>query len=180
MSRKRQSASAPAVTPPDPGLPTSLQAAKDASTAQMLFKCARLLNEEALSRLRARTGRPVRTSHTLLLPHIDLHGTRPSVLAQRMGQHKQAVGQLVDEMVDMGFLQRVPDPADGRAVLVRFSAAGQAGMLQGLALLRELEAELARDLGVSAMRTLHDLLHRLLPVLQALADAPAGVRRGSK
>ncbi len=151
---------------PAPAFPTHLATAKQASTAQLLFKCARLLNEEALARLRTRTGHPVRSSHTALFPHIELAGTRPSVLAQRVGHSKQAVGQMIDDLAAMGLLERVADPADGRAVLVRFSARGRAGLLQGLALLGELEGELARDLGERDMRNLHGLLHRLLPLLE--------------
>ena len=51
--------------------------AKAASTLQLLFKAARLVDEEALRRIAAIPGRPsLRRSHTALLPHIDLDGTR--------------------------------------------------------------------------------------------------------
>ena len=68
----------------------------------------------------------IRPAHTALFPHIDLSGTRQTALARRMGVSKQAVGQLVSELEQMGALERVPDPSDGRARLVRF-AAGEAG-----------------------------------------------------
>ena len=70
-----------------------------------LFKAARLINEDAIARVRERTGEPVRVAHTALLPHVDLEGTRLTELARRMGVTKQAVGQLVDELEQMG--QRV-------------------------------------------------------------------------
>lgn len=143
-----------------------LAVAKAASWAQLLFKCARLLNERALAELRRRTGQPVRAAHTALLPHIDLQGTRPSVLAERLGVTKQAVGQLVDEMVAMGMLERVADPADARARLVRFSAKGRKGLVAGLALLGELEAELAAQLGKGDLKRFADTLARLSAVLE--------------
>src|SRR3712207_4543485 len=119
-----------------------LEAAKRASLGQLLLKGARLLDEQALARVRARTGRDVRPSHTALLPHVDLEGTRLTTLAARLGVTKQAAGQAVAELQQMGMLETVADPTDGRAKLVRFSARGRRGLLEGIAVLRELEAEL--------------------------------------
>lgn len=135
-----------------------LEARKARSTIQLLFKAARLLNERAIARVRSRTNRPVRIAHTTLLPHVDLEGTRLTVLASRLGVTKQAAGQLVDELVEMGMLERAPDPADARAKLVRFSEQGRAALFDGLAVLDELEADVAKAIGAAKMRTLHDAL----------------------
>jgi DNA-binding MarR family transcriptional regulator len=121
---------------------------KQAATLEALFRSARLLNEAALARLRERTQNPrIRARHTELLPHLDFEGTRLTTLAERLGVSKQAAGELVDELEGMGMVERVPDPADGRAKLVRFSRRGREGLLEGLALLRELEAELSAKIG---------------------------------
>ena len=135
-----------------------LELEKAQSTVQLLLKAARLLNERAISRVRSRTNKPVRVAHTALFPHIDLEGTRLTDLASRLGVTKQAAGQLVDELVEMGMLERAPDPADARAKLVRFTRRGKAGILDGIAVLKELEAELEELVGASRMRTLHDVL----------------------
>ena len=135
-----------------------LEADKARSTLQLLFKAARLINEDAIARVRKRTGEPVRVAHTALLPHVDLEGTRLTELARRMGVTKQAVGQLVDELEQMGQLERVPDPEDSRAKLVRFSKRGRKGLLDGLAVLRELEAELVAAVGKQRVAELHDTL----------------------
>ncbi len=135
----------------------SLEDAKRASVGQLLFRCARQLNERAIARVRQATGKPVRTAHTLLFPHIDLTGTRQTELARRLGVSKQAVGVLVDELVAMGALERLPDPADGRARLVRF-ADGPDTLLHGLQVLAGLERELAEELGPSRWAALHEAL----------------------
>ncbi len=57
----------------------------------------------------------------------------------------------------MGVLERVPDPADGRARLVRFVRGGEA-LLDGLGTLRELEDELAAEIGAERMGALRDAL----------------------
>lgn len=144
-----------------------LERAKGASTGQLLMKCARLFNETAIARVRAASGQPIRAAHTALFPHIDLEGTRLTELARRLGVTKQAVAQLVDDLEAMGIVERVPDPRDGRAKLIGFSAAGRAGMFDGLAMLGELEAELGEEIGEEKMAQLHESLVALLPALTA-------------
>lgn len=141
----------------------SLETAKEASTLQLLFKAARLLDEEAVRRVSALEGAPhLRRSHTALLPHIDLDGTRISDLAGRLGVSKQAVSELVDDLEAAGVVQRTVDPDDARARRVLFTPRGLEGLLQGLAVLRELERELSRTVGERAIRQLHDALERIL------------------
>jgi DNA-binding MarR family transcriptional regulator len=149
--------------PDSPRFAARLEDAKRESTLQLLFKAARLLNEEALVRVASRRGRPsLRPSHTNLFPHIDLEGTRIVDLAARVGVTKQAVSQLVDELEAFGAVERVPDPADGRAKLVRFTKQGRKGLLDGLSVLRELEEELAGAIGTTRMRQLHEALALLV------------------
>ena len=153
--------------PPDAEFARDLEAKKRASFSQLLFKSARLLNERAIARLRETTGQPVRAAHTALLPHIDLEGTRLTELARRLGTTKQAAAELVSELTDMGLLERVADPVDGRAKLIRFSKKGRAGLLQGLALLGQLEAEISHAIGERRAKALHEALLRLVDLLES-------------
>lgn len=143
----------------DPSFPEALEAAKRASTAQLLFRCARLLNERALATLPAEPDEPrPRPAHMALFPHIALEGTRPSELAKRLGVSKQAVGQLVGELEAMGTVERRPDPDDGRAKRVVFTEHGLQSILQGLEHLRRVEAELAEAIGKDTMGSLREAL----------------------
>lgn len=146
------------------------EAAKRQSVAQLLFKCARLVNERALVRMRERYRVPVRSAHTLLFPHIDVtRGSRLTDLAQALGVSKQAVGQLVDELVEFGMLERRPDPDDGRARRICYTARGRQGLFQGLSVLREEEQELERGMG---KRRFEQLLEALIALEQVL-DTPS-------
>jgi DNA-binding MarR family transcriptional regulator len=134
---------------------------------QLLFKAARLLDERALERVSQRKGRPrLRRSHTSLLPHIDLEGTRITDLAERLGVTKQAASQLVDDLEAVGVLAREPDPDDARARRVVFTRLGREGLLEGLALLRDMESELARSIGDESMHGLRRALVAILATLQ--------------
>lgn len=147
-----------------------IQEAKRASTGQLLLRCARLLDERAVARVnRAGVEPRLRPAHTRLFPHIDVEGTRLSELAARVGITKQAVGQLVEELVSQGALELVDDPTDRRARLVRFSARGVAAIEHGLRILEELETAVTRRVGKQRMKALHETLVLLS---DALDDIP--------
>jgi len=134
-----------------------LAAEKRETTLQVLFKVARLLDERAIARVGQRQGAPrLRRSHTSLLPHLDLAGTRITDLAERLGISKQAVSQLVDDLEAFGVVAREPDPDDARARRVVFTARGREGLLDGLAVLRGLERELAQAVGAKRMQALRE------------------------
>ena len=145
MAKRRQRSSAsPKAEQADPKFAARLEQAKAESIAQLLFKCARLLNEQALARVELPEGAPrIRPAHTSLFPHIDLAGTRLTDLAKRVGVSKQAVGQLVDELEQLGVIERVADPQDGRAKLIRFRQKRGKSLHDGLAHLKKFEDELA-------------------------------------
>ena len=136
------------------------EAVKRASVAQLLMKCGRLLNERGVQQFGEEMGvDTLRAAHTNLFPHIDMEGTRLTDLAARVGISKQAVGQLVDELEEMGAVERVPDPRDGRAKLIRFaSEGGQPVLLRGMAVLGQLEVQMQNEIGTRQMKQLHRAL----------------------
>jgi DNA-binding MarR family transcriptional regulator len=139
---------------------------KRGSVAQLLIRAARLLNERGVARVRAGGASELRPVHMTLLPHLDLEGTRLTELARRMGISKQAVGQIVGNLETMGLVERVPDPSDGRARLVRFSKRGERALSHGLGVLETLEAELSQKVGATRMRELRRALLALLEELE--------------
>lgn len=150
------------------------QRRKRQSWAQLLMRTGRRLNELAVARVRATPGlEGLRPAHTALFPHLDLEGTRPSTLAERLGVTKQAVAPLVDELVDMGVLRKDRDPADGRAVLLRFSNEGGLDLESGLAQLIRVEQELAAQLGPRKAAQLHRTLLALDELFDELDAAKA-------
>jgi DNA-binding MarR family transcriptional regulator len=140
--------------------PRDFEALKRQSVAQLLFKCARLVNERAIERVNRQVGPEpaLRASHTALFPHLTSEGVRGADLAKKLGVTKQAVSQLVAELEYWGVVEQVDDPKDGRAKLVRFTPKGEQGLLQGMAVLRELELELGDKIGKRRMQELHTAL----------------------
>lgn len=144
---------------------------KRLSVAQLLFYCSRRIDAIARQGLSERAGMRIRAAHTALFPHVDRDGVRLTELAARAGVTKQAVAPLVDEMVAAGLLEKVPDPTDGRARLIRFGG-GDEGLRAGLGFLRELEVGFAEQVGFERWGELHRALLALEAVLRADERAP--------
>lgn len=158
-------------------MPTSrdwetLEGVKRASVGQLLLKSARLLDERALDRVNREVRKiRLRPAHTSLFPHIDKEGTRLTELARRLGVTKQAVGQLVTDLEGLDVLERVDDPADGRAKLVRFTDKGLKALNHGLTVLRGIEGELERRLGPGRMQALLEALSDVVDELSRVEPA---------
>lgn len=144
----------------------TLKEAKANHMAHSLLRAARLWNEQAIARVRARGFANARLSHTQVLPHLDLEGTRLTDLAARLDVTKQAAQQLINELEEAGLVERVPDPSDGRAKLIRFTAFGRRSILDGLDVLRGIEDELRRDIGDHAVDVLGAGLAKVVAFLE--------------
>jgi len=147
----------------------SLAQAKQESIGQLLFKAARLLDETAVARVnRAARSTALRPVHTKLFPHIDFEGTRLVAIAERLGVTKQAVSQWVSELAEMGVVELIADPDDGRAKRVRFTSRGVEAIHHGLGVLRGIEDEVTAQVGPRRMAALRETLADLVPALEAL------------
>ena len=150
-----------------PPIDLVLEARKRESVAQLLFKCARLVNERAISKVNELPQAiPLRPSHTNLFPHLDFDGVRITELARRLDISKQAVSQTIAELELMDVVETIPDPADGRARLARFTDKGKLGIMQGLGVLRGIEAEIERSIGKAKFEALHEALLALEAMLE--------------
>ena len=149
--------------PPD----SAFETRKRESVAQLLFKCARLVNERAIAKVNEQPH-PIRlrTSHTNLFPHLDFDGVRITELARRLDISKQAISQTIAELELMDVVETIPDPSDGRARLARFTEKGKLAIQQGLAVLRELEVEIENSIGHAKFNALHEALLALELVLE--------------
>ncbi|THF66760.1 winged helix-turn-helix transcriptional regulator [Deinococcus sp. Arct2-2] len=146
---------------------TTLEQARQQHIGRLLHRAARAYNVLALEKLHAQGHTSLSLAHTNLLPHLDTEGTRIVTLAERAGMTKQAAGQLVAELETHGYVERQPDPADGRATRVQFTAAGWQYLLDAQETKRAIEDEYQAELGHPLWEQLNEALHRLL------GDAPS-------
>lgn len=151
--------------PPPEAFESRFTAARDANTGQLLLLAARLFHEAGIAEIQANGHPGLRASHFTLAPHFELAGSRITDVAARAGISKQAVGQIVDELEALGYVERIPDPTDARARLVVFTALGRSGLFDGLAALARVEARVKAEIpDLAAFREgLAAIIHTLRP-----------------
>jgi DNA-binding MarR family transcriptional regulator len=119
------------------------------------------MSEELAARLAAQGHPEVRYAHGAVFQFLDDAGTRVSDLAERAQMTKQAMAQLVAHLEAHGYVERVPDPADGRAKLVQATDRGRAVFAVARELVAEVEARLEATLGKAKLQRLRALLREL-------------------
>ena len=121
----------------------------------------------------AAAGYPdIRPGHGCVFGGIDPeNGSRLTDLADKAMMTKQAVGEVVTDLERRGYVERVPDPADGRAKIIRLTTKGREVYLTGWRLNKELEEQWAERFGeerVAALREALEVIHA-----KRFGDAPA-------
>lgn len=133
--------------------------------AILLREPFRALNDELVDRFAARGHPEVRYAHGNVFQYLDDAGTRVSVLADRAGMTKQSMAQLVAHLEEHHYVERVPDPADRRAKLVRLTDRGRELFVVVREFVAEVEARLDRRMGAERVRRLRVLLEELADAL---------------
>jgi DNA-binding MarR family transcriptional regulator len=95
-------------------------------------------------------GFPVRQPHGYVLRALYERPLALTALAELLDVSKQAAGQVVDEMVVLGLVERSPDPSDGRAKLLSLSDRGRAARARALEVSAALEHALQDPAAVKA------------------------------
>jgi DNA-binding MarR family transcriptional regulator len=117
---------------------------------------------ELLHRRFAERGHPeIRPPHGNVMQFLDDAGTRVSVLAERAQITKQSMAELVVHLERLGYVERVPDPSDRRAKLVRATPRGKQLYAIAREVVAEIEADWTKRLGKTKMRQLRALLEEL-------------------
>jgi len=123
---------------------------------------------EALAARAPAVGIRIRGSHGRILHLLAPEGTRPSDLAEGWIS-RQAVGQRVRELVDLGLVAVEPDPDDRRATLVRRTSTGDEVRDRTLAAALEVEQELRELVGEERWSAFREVLDELAwPLAPAL------------
>jgi DNA-binding MarR family transcriptional regulator len=114
---------------------------RPASLGVLLREPVRIANALIAERLAERGHPDVRPPHGNVFQFLDAGGTRVSVLAERAAISKQSMAELVAHLERHDYVERVPDPSDRRAKLVRSTSRGR----EVFAIAGEVAAELERD-----------------------------------
>jgi DNA-binding MarR family transcriptional regulator len=133
-------------------------------TSLLMFIAARAASTRIFEAMQESGFDDLTIAQARLLMGIDPDGTRLNVLAARAQIAKQTATALVDRLERAGYVERVPDPADGRARLVRLTGRALAAVPFARAEEAKIEQEWAQHLGPARMRRLRESLEALREV----------------
>jgi DNA-binding MarR family transcriptional regulator len=105
-----------------------------------------------------------------LLARVGEGGTRLVELADRALVTKQTAGHLVDQLERAGYVERTPDPTDGRARLVRLTARAHRAVPVADAEVRRVLTEWSKVLGPEPADAFADALARLAEVVDPFRE----------
>ena len=98
---------------------------------------------------------------------------RLTELAALAGMTKQSIGEIVDDLAALGYVERFPDPADRRAKLIRLTAKGEEAQGVGFDLFAKLEQRWAERYGAERLAQLRDLLEEIASPSRPRAPSPS-------
>lgn len=107
-------------------------------------------------------GFPQKPSHSAVFAQIRPEGSRLTELARGANMTPQAMGELVDELEELGYVKRRPDPTDRRAKLIVLTSRGHECIAAGLATIQGIEERIEQILGPQGRANLRRLLSALL------------------
>lgn len=160
------------------GIDDARREARRKSLLHPLQRIARDFRERMRAGLHAR-GHALQPAHASVIVNLSSSGNRLTEIAERAGMTKQAMGKLVDELEVMGYVDRVPDPPDGRAKRIRFSRKGLVLLRDSGEVVDEIWGEYAQLVGEPGLLRLRNTLDRLLRGLDARRSASSSSERGA-
>jgi len=103
----------------------------------------------------------LRPVHGSVFRHVREPGLRLTEIAERGNRTKQAVGEVVDDLVERGYVERVPDPADRRAKLICMTERGEEAQDYGFDILERIEKRWEERYGADRIADLREILEAI-------------------
>ena len=136
------------------GKKTSATAWRHANVGRLLHNAVRRFDARILELMSASGHAETRIAQLNVTRNLDMEGTRLTELARRASMSKQAMGELVDQCTALGLVERVADPSDRRARIIRFTRAGRIWLNAFRDAVALSEREMRAELGKAAMDTI--------------------------
>ncbi len=128
--------------------------------ATLMLIAYRAMDDQVM-RAMHQAGFKVTVAQGRLAQRIAPDGSRLTELAEQAQVTKQTAGLLVDALEREGLVERVPDPADGRARLIRFTERGQIASARAIETVMGVERTWIEHLGPELAESLREALTKL-------------------
>jgi DNA-binding MarR family transcriptional regulator len=138
----------------------------------LLGEVQQAISDELYSRLHEMGYGEIRPAHGCVFGFIErVGGARLTALADRSGLTKQAVGEAVADLEELGYVERIPDPGDGRAKIIRLTERGVEAGAAAEKIFSEIEGRFAVEVGDERFEEFRDTLRRLFLLTRTPARA---------
>jgi DNA-binding MarR family transcriptional regulator len=141
--------------------PESRTHAEEPLIGALLRGCWQAVRTRIRHDLGARGFDDIGAAHLAVFQYPSPRGMRVTALADRAGMSRQAITYLIVELEGKGYLERCPDPSDGRASIVELTERGEEAVSAIRASVRRLEREWERELGGARFAQLRAALREL-------------------
>lgn len=129
--------------------------------AVLMFVAVRHLETRVVAALQEQGFGDITLAQGRVAARIADEGSRLTDLAAAAQVTKQTAGVMIDQLERAGYVERVPDPSDARAKLVRFSPRGREVIAAARVVEAEVREEWTEHLGVERMKQLCEALASL-------------------
>jgi DNA-binding MarR family transcriptional regulator len=134
---------------------------------QLLVRLLRQFRVELLGPAAEADFADLREAHLQIFGNLGIDGIRLTELAARAQLSPAATSELVDDLQRLGYLERRPDPSDGRAKLIHPTRRGRQALDAAGNRVAEIEQNWASIVGRpafdAAVSTLHQLVESTAP-----------------
>jgi DNA-binding MarR family transcriptional regulator len=127
----------------------------------LLFVANRALEQRAFDAVVAAGFTDITPAQARVAARIGPNGSRVSDLAEQARITKQSAAFLVEQLEGAGYVERVPDPTDGRARLVRLTSRARRVVQAADAEVERVLAEWSDHVGEQRLRQMHETLRDL-------------------
>ena len=127
----------------------------------LLFVANRALEQRAFEAVVAAGFTDITLAQARVAARIGPDGSRVTDLAEQARITKQSAAFLVEQLEAAGYVERVPDPTDGRARLVRLTNRTRGVVQAADAEVERVLAEWSDHVGDQRLRQLHETLRDL-------------------
>lgn len=144
----------------------------DLDISVLLDAAYRALEDELHRQLDVAGFADIRPAHGQVFETIGQDGNRVTAMAEQARITKGSMVELVDYLAARGYLERSPDPSDGRAKIIRLTPRGWDAVRVAVAALADVENRWQLALGPRRMSNLRRALGELPGLLVRADPAP--------
>lgn len=151
--------------PPDQDAEPEWLTERRRSLGRHLYTLYRIYDSRVLAGLHAAGFKDIRPVHTDIVRSVDVSGSRVTDVAFRCNITKQAAGQVIKELVSLGYVSQMTDRNDTRVRMVIFTAKGMNLIVHLGGIFKHIDSKISAVIGKRELATFRLQVDQLIEKL---------------